>query len=80
MRYKTVNVDVDVYVDDVINETDDQDLIDELNRRGYTVTKDTHPDGFDRENLQFLIEIIDQTPETIYTRRVRDKLMRARFV
>ena len=79
MRYKTVNVDVDVYVDDVINETDDQDLIDELNRRGYIVNKDTHPGGFDREDLQFLIEIIDQTPETIYSRRVRDKLMGARF-
>lgn len=79
MRYKTVNVDVDVYVDDVINEIDDQDFIDELNRRGYTVTKDVEREAFDREDLKLLIEIIDQTPETIYTRRVRDKLMRARF-
>jgi ectoine hydroxylase-related dioxygenase (phytanoyl-CoA dioxygenase family) len=40
MGYRTVTVDVDVYVDDVINEADDQELIDELNRRGYTVSKD----------------------------------------
>ena len=77
MGYRTVTVDVDV--DDVINDIDDQDLIDELNRRGYIVNKDTHPGGFDREDLNLLIEIIDQTPETIYTRRVRDKLMRDRF-
>ena len=75
MGYKTVTVDVDVDIYDVINEIDDQDLIDELNRRGYNVTKDAE----DREDLNLLIEIIDQTPETIYTRRVRDKLMRARF-
>jgi hypothetical protein len=77
MGYRTVTVDVDV--DDVINDIDDQDLIHELNRRGYIVNKDTHPGGFDREDLNLLIEIIDQTPETIYTRRVRDKLMRDRF-
>ena len=77
MGYRTVTVDVDV--DDVINDIDDQDLIDELNRRGYIVNKDTEYRGFDREDLNLLIEIIDQTPETIYTRRVRDKLMRDRF-
>jgi hypothetical protein len=77
MGYRTVTVDVDV--DDVINDIDDQDLIDELKRRGYIVNKDTEYRGFDREDLNLLIEIIDQTPETIYTRRVRDKLMRDRF-
>ena len=81
MRYKTITVDVDadVYIGDIIDSLDDQDLIDELNRRGYIVNKDTEYGGFDREDLQLLIEIIDQTPETIYTRRVRDKLMKARF-
>ena len=80
MGYKTVTVDVDVYVDDVINEMDDQELIDELSSRGYTVVKDEKVvEAFEREDLKLLIEIIDQTPETIYTRRVRDKLMKARF-
>ena len=77
MGYRTVNVDVDVYVDDVINEADDQELIDELNRRGYTVSKGTEG-GLDREDWQFLIEILDKQTETWYTRRVRDKLMAAR--
>ena len=79
MRYRTVNVDVDVYIGDIIDSLDDEDLTDELNRRGYTVTKDTEHGGFDREDLNLLIEIIDQTPETIYSRRVRDKLMETRF-
>lgn len=81
MRYKTVNVnvDVDVYIGDIIDSLDDEDLIDELNRRGYIVNKDTEYGILDREDLNLLIEIIDQTPETIYSRRVRDKLMGARF-
>ena len=79
MGYKTVTVDVDVYVDDVIDEMDDQELIDELEGRGYIVTKDEQPDQFDREDWQFLLEMIDKNSETWYTRRVRDKLMEACF-
>jgi hypothetical protein len=80
MGYKTVTVDVDVYVDDVINEMDDQELIDELNSRGYTVTKDADVvKVFEREDWQFLIEMIDKNPQTWYTRRVREKLSEARF-
>lgn len=79
MRYKTVTVDVDVYVDDVINEMDDQDLIDELNRRGYTVTKDVKREALDREDWHFLLDMLDKQQATWYTRRVRDKLMGARF-
>ena len=79
MGYKTVTVDVDVYVDDVINEMDDQELIDELNSRGYTVTKDPERESFDREDWHFLLEMIDKNTETWYTRRVREKLMEACF-
>ena len=79
MGYKTVTVDVDVYVDDVINEMDDQELIDELNSRGYTVSKDEPAEAFEREDWQFLLEMLDKTPETWYTRRVRDKVSEARF-
>ena len=79
MGYKTVTVDVDVDVDDVINEIDDQDLIDELNRRGYIVNKDTHPGGFDREDWHFLLDMLDKQEPNWYNRRVRDKLMDARF-
>lgn len=79
MGYKTVTVDVDVYVDDVIDEMDDQELIDELNSRGYTVSKDPERLSFEREDWHFLLEILDKNTETIYTRRVRDKLMEACF-
>lgn len=79
MGYKTVTVDVDVYVDDVIDEMDDQELIDELNSRGYTVSKDPERLSFEREDWYFLLEILDKNTETIYTRRVRDKLMEACF-
>ena len=79
MGYRTVTVDVDVYVDDVIDEMDDQELIDELNSRGYTVSKDVERESFEREDWQFLLEMLDKTPETWYTRRVREKVLEARF-
>jgi hypothetical protein len=78
-RYVTVTVDADVYVEDVLEDLDDQDLIDELKSRGYTVSKGAKTEGFDREDWQFLLEMIDKQPEHWYTRRVRDKLMDARF-
>ena len=79
MGYKTVTVDVDVYVDDVIDEMDDQELIDELNSRGYTVTKNIEREAFEREDWQFLLEMLDNNPQTWYTLRVRNKLLEARF-
>ena len=39
MPYKTVTVDVDVYVDDVIADADSSDLIWELEKRGYYISK-----------------------------------------
>jgi uncharacterized FlgJ-related protein len=79
MDYKTVTVDVDVFVDDIIDEMDDQDFIDILESRGYIVSKDTRAEGFDREDWQFLLEMIDKQPVTWYTRRVRDKVAEARY-
>jgi len=80
MGIKTVTVDVDVYIDDIINEADDEQLINELVSRGYTVTKDTDVvEAFEREDWQFLLEMLDKNPQTWYTRRVRDKVSEARF-
>jgi hypothetical protein len=39
MPYKTVTVDVEVYVDDVISDADSDDLIWELEKRGYYISK-----------------------------------------
>ena len=79
MGYRTVTVDVDVYVDDVINEADDQELIDELENRGYTCVKD---DGafevFDKYDWLKLQEIVDQLPRNWETDRLRDKILDAR--
>lgn len=77
MGYKTVTVDVDVDID--LEEFDDEELIDEMNQRGYAVIKGSENMGFDREDWQYLIEMLDKNSETWYTRRVRDKLMEARF-
>ena len=79
MGYKTVTVDVDVYVDDVIDGMDDQDFIDILEGRGYFVSKEESRESFDMEDWKLLLEIVDTVPETVYTRRVREKLMEARF-
>lgn len=76
-KYRTVTVDVDVYIDDIINEADDEQLIDELNSRGYIVRTEKSADGFDREDWQFLLEMLDKNPQTWYTLRVRDKLLEA---
>ena len=72
MTYKTVTVDVDVDID--LDEFDDSELIDEMNQRGYACIKETKA-GLDREDWQYLIEMLDKQPVTWYTRRVRDKLM-----
>ena len=79
MGYKTVTVDVDVYVDDVINEMDDQELIDELVSRGYTVVKGDEQEVFDRDDWSLLLEMVDKQPTTWYNRRIRDKLLEARY-
>ena len=72
MGYKTITVDVDVDID--LDEFNDSELIDEMNQRGYTCIKEAEA-GLEREDWQHLIEMLDKTPETWYTRRVRDKLM-----
>ena len=80
MGYKTVTVDVDVYVDDVINEMDDQELIDELEGRGYNVIKgNAEQEGFDRFDWQFILELIDRQRPNWELRRLREKVIGARF-
>jgi spore coat polysaccharide biosynthesis protein SpsF (cytidylyltransferase family) len=79
MGYKTVTVDVEVYVDEVIHKADDQELIDELVSRGYTVVKGDEQEVFDRDDWSLLLEMVDKQPTTWYNRRIRDKLLEARY-
>lgn len=74
MSYKTVTVDVDVDID--LDEFDDNELIEEMKLRGYSCAKGD-ASGLDREDWQYLIEMIDKQPVTWYSRRVRDKLKEA---
>ena len=74
----TVSVDVDVDVWDVISEANDEDLIDEMNMRGYEVQKDPFEIvELDNENLNFLLNVVEDT--SIEGRRVYNKLKMLRF-
>ena len=77
MTYKTVTVDVDVDID--LDEFDDSELVDEMKLRGYVCIKSDGGSNFDREDWQFLLEMLDKNNETWYTRRVRNKLLAARY-
>jgi hypothetical protein len=78
-KHRTVTVDVDVYIDDVINEADDEQLIDELNIRGYHVQKDpVEYNDIDKFELDWLLELVDKNNTDVYTNRVRDKLHKLR--
>jgi len=68
-------VDVDIDLDDF----DDDELVDEMEHRGYFVSKEESRESFDMEDWKLLLEMVDNTPETVYTRRVREKLMNQRW-
>ena len=68
-------VDVDVDFDDF----DDDEIVEELESRGYFVSKEESRASFDMEDWKLLLELVDNTPETVYTRRVREKLMNQRW-
>ena len=70
MAYVTVDVELD--------EFDDDELVKEVKARGYTVVEE-EVEKFDMEDWKLLLEIVDTVPETVYTRRVRDKLMDQRW-
>lgn len=70
MAYVTVDVDLD--------EFDDDELVEEVKARGYTVVEE-EVEKFDMDDWKLLLKLVDNTPETVYTRRVREKLMNQRW-
>ena len=66
--YRTVSVDVDVE----LNDFDDDDLIDELQDRGYVVGNQIL--DFTREEVLFLEELIEKLPYSPLVRNIQDKL------
>ena len=77
MAYKIVESYIEVEVD--LDEWNDDELAEELSDRGYFVSKEVSRESFNMEDWKLLLEIVDNTPETVYTRRVREKLMNQRW-
>lgn len=75
MSYKTIDTYVEIDVD--LDEWTDEELVEEMRRRNFTCTKEEAV-NLEREDWQYLIELLDKNTETWYTRRIRDKLMVAR--
>ena len=72
MAYVTVDVELD--------EFDDDELVEEVKSRGYTILEEeSEVKKFEMEDWKLLLEIVDTVPETVYTRRVREKLMNQRW-
>ena len=70
MAYVTVDVDVD------LNEFDNDELVDELESRGFNVSSEPIPemDALDKFELDFLLDLVDKNNKDVYTNRVRDKI------
>lgn len=77
MAYKTVEAYVEVDVD--LDEFDDDQLVEEMEERGYQVFKESREvESFDRYDWQTLLELIDRQPRTIELDRIREKVLGAR--
>lgn len=72
----TVTIDVDV--SSILEELLDDDLIEELECRGYTIGKELNEyDVLDREDLNYLLQRVDDTDNV--GRDVYEKLRNMRF-
>lgn len=78
-RYTTISVSAEVDIDDVIHKLDNEDLVEELESRGYTCFKgDFNPEfALTKEEIDLLIAHIDirVLPLSWEWKRIRDKLM-----
>jgi hypothetical protein len=65
-------VDVDVDFDDF----DDSEIVEELESRGYNVSKEsTEMQAFDKYEIEYLLDLVDKNEKRDYNYyRVRDKL------
>lgn len=79
-RMKTVTVDVDVYVDDVIGDIDDDTLVEELEDRGYYIAKEDHdPQVLDKYDWKKLEDIVSGLPYHWETEELLRKITTARI-
>lgn len=71
MPYVTVDVDVD------LDEFSDDELVEEMESRGFDVSKEIkyRPDALDKYEIEYLIDLVDKTEKRDYNYyRIRDKL------
>jgi hypothetical protein len=69
---------IETYVEVDLDEWCDEELIEEMRLRGYSCIKGDDG-GMNREDWQFLLEVLDRQPANWFTRRVRDKVVEARY-
>lgn len=82
MKYNsvTLNTDVEIYVDEVMESINDEDLIDELTDRGYYVSEVvTKAEKLDTEDWKLLLSLLDKNPMNTDHRRVYDKILQALY-
>ena len=80
VNVRTVTADIDIYVDEIIGDLDDQDLIDELESRGYYVAEGDHdPQVFDKDDWEKLEEILNKLPYHWENEQLRKKIIEARM-
>ena len=77
MPYVTVDVDVD------LDQFDDDELAEELESRGYFVSKDpsiAKPEALDKYEVEYLLDLVDKSEKKYYTHyTLREKLNNLRW-
>ena len=78
MAVKTIETYVDVDVD--VDEFDDNEIVEELKNRGYTVLAESAVDvALSDEDLEYLLTLLDKQDRNWYNNRVRDKIFDLRY-
>lgn len=78
MAVKTIETYVDVDVD--LDDFDDNELVEELEHRGYTVLAESAVDvALSDEDLEYLLTLLDKQDRNWYNNRVRDKIFDLRY-
>lgn len=76
-KKKTITVDVDVYVDDVLDDIDDDYLVEEMEVRGYTCYKSQIPqeqeNRLTRGEFDVIFSMLNDLDDWEH-RRIREKL------
>ena len=75
MAYITVDVDIN------LDEFDDDEIVEELEARGYYVQKESFEfNKLDKYDLDFMLDLVNTSDNPLYTKStLREKLLGARY-